>query len=157
MVEAGTKKTFAVAAIFVFLCSLALFVPSASAIPHAHSEAQADAGSGLTHVAVTLDCTAIGGSVKAVWLPINTDDASVTAVMNEFMTASENKVDRFAHDDYDMESMTDFLSDKEYTVAVYQAGAQQPGADATYTSESIGDESYATLKTGDGVYVTVTK
>ena len=122
-----------------------MLVPRASALPYAHSEAEADAGSGVIHIAATLDCTAVGGSITAAWLPINADDATVTAVMNEFLTASENKVDRFAHEDYDMKSMADFLSGKEYTVAVYEAGAQQPGADATYTSKSIGDESYADL------------
>lgn len=157
MIEAGTRKALAVVASVALLCSLVLFASSAAAVPHAHSEAEADAGSGLIHIAVTLDCTAVGGSVKTVWLPINSDDATVTAVMNEFLTASENKVDRFAHEDYDMESMTDFLSGKEYTVAVYKASAQQPGSDAVYTSSSIGDESYAGLATGDGVYVTVTK
>lgn len=157
MVEAGTKKGLAVAAFFVLLCSSVMLVPRASALPYAHSEAEADAGSGVIHIAATLDCTAVGGSITAAWLPINADDATVTAVMNEFLTASENKVDRFAHEDYDMKSMADFLSGKEYTVAVYEAGAQQPGADATYTSKSIGDESYADLETGDGVYVTVTK
>lgn len=157
MVEAGTKKVFVVTALIALLCSFALFAPLASAIPQAHSEEEAAAGSGLIHVVATLDCTATDGSVKTVWLPINADDASVTAVMYEFVTASENKVDRFAHEDYNMESLSDFLADKEYTVAVYLADSQQPGADDLYTSTSAGDESYTGLKTGDSVYVTVTK
>lgn len=157
MVEAGTKKTLVVAALFVLLCSLTLLASRATALPYAHSEAEAEAGSGLVHVAATLDCTEVGGSITTAWLPINADDATVKAVMNEFLTASESKVDRFAHEDYTMKSMADFLSDKDYTVAVYKAGGQQPGAEATYTSTSIGDESYTGLVTGDGVYVTVTK
>lgn len=161
MVEQGTRKACAkaciVGAFFVLLCSLALLAPRALALPYAHSEAEADAGSGLVHVAVTLDCTAIGGPVKAVWQPINADDATVEAVMNEFLTASEDKSDRFAHEDYAMESMADFLSDEEYSIAVYEAGAQEPGADAVYTSSSIGSDASVALETGDGVYVTVTK
>jgi hypothetical protein len=157
MVEAGTKRALVVAAFFVLLCSLALMASRASAVPYTHSETEADAGSGLIHIAATLDCTEVGGSIVSVWLPVNSDDATVEAVMNEFLTASESKVDRFAHEDYNMESMSDFLSGKEYTVAVYKAGAQQPGAEATYTSNSIGDQSYAGLETGDGVYVTITK
>lgn len=157
MVEAGTKKTFTVAALFALLCSLALFVPHALAIPYTHSEAEADAGSGLTHVAVTLDCTPNSGSITTAWLPINSDDASVTAVMNEFLTASENKVDRFEHEDYEVKSLAEFLSGKEYSVAIYKAGSQSPGVDASYTSDIIGDESYDSLETGDAIYVTVSK
>ena len=59
MVEQGTRKACAkaciVGAFFVLLCSLALLAPRALALPYAHSEAEADAGSGLVHVAVTLD------------------------------------------------------------------------------------------------------
>lgn len=135
--------------------SLAAAATQASALPYAHSEAQAHASGGLVHIAVTLDCTQVGGSVKAVWLPVNSSEATVEAVMNEFLTASENKVDRFAHEDYALESMADFLADKNYTVAVYKAGAQNPGADAVYTSDSVGDAAYAELATGDGVYITV--
>lgn len=135
--------------------SLAALAPQASALPYAHSEEQADAGLGLVHIAVTLDCTEVGGSVKAVWLPINGGEPTVEAVLNEFLTASENKVDRFAHEDYAMESLADFLADKNYTVAVHKAGAQKPGADAVYTSDSVGDAAYAELATGDGVYITV--
>lgn len=157
MVEVRTRKMLAVTAFIGLLCSFVLFATSATALPYAHSEEEAAAGSGLIHVVATLDCQATGGSVKTVWLPINADNTTVTAVMNEFLTASENKVDRFAHDDYSTESMADFLADKEYTVAIYEAGAQQPSTDAVYTSSSIGDESYAQLKTGDTIYVTVTK
>lgn len=157
MVEAGTKKTLALMVFLVLACSLVLFAISAIAIPYTHSEEEADAGSGVIHIAVTLDSTAIGGSVQAAWLPVNSDDATVTAVMNEYMTASENKVDRFAHEDYNMQSMADYLSGKEYEVAVYKAGEQQPGAEAVYTSTSVGGADYSDLGNGDGVYVTVTK
>lgn len=157
MVKAGTKKALTIAAFLVLLCSLTLITPRASAIPHTHSDAEADAGSGLIHIVATLDCTGVGGSITTAWLPINSDRATVQAVMNEFPTVSENKVDRFEHEDYNMSSMTDFLSGKKYTVAVYEAGAQQPNTEATYTSGSIGDESYAALEMGDSVYVTVTK
>lgn len=137
------------------LCALALSTVRATALPFAHSEAEADAGSGLVHIAVTLDCSAVGGSTTFAWLPVNADDASVEAVMNEFLKASENKVDRFAHEDYSLESLADFLAGKNYTVAVYEAGAQQPGAIAEYTSASVGDATFTGLETGDAVYVTV--
>lgn len=157
MAEVGTRKALIASALAAVAICAAILVPHAGALPYAHSEEEADAGMGVVHIAVTLDCSAIGGPTKFVWLPINADSPTVTAVMNEFLNASEDKVDRFAHEDYQMESLADFLSGKQYTVAVYKASAQQPGADATYTSASIGDETYSTLETGDGVYVTVTR
>lgn len=157
MVKQRAKTIGIVGAAFVLacLCALALYTVRASALPFAHSEEEADAGSGLVHIAVTLDCSAVGGSTTFAWLPVKADDASVTAVMNEFLKASENKVDRFAHEDYNLQSMTDFLAGKNYTVAVYEAGSQEPGDEVEYTSSSVGDESYTGLKTGDAVYVTV--
>lgn len=139
------------------LCSLMLFASRASAVPYAHSEEEADAGSGLVHIAVTLDCSATDGSVKCVWQPVNADGATVEAVMNEVWVASEDKVDRFAHEDYDTQSLASFLSDKTYTVSVYKAGAQQAGASTEYSSESVGGASYAELEKGDAVYITVTE
>lgn len=153
-------KTFGIAgAAFVLacLCALALSTVRATALPFTHSEAEADAGSGLVHIAVTLDCSAVGGSTTFAWLPVKSSDASVEAVMNEFLKASESKADRFAHEDYNLQSMTEFLADKNYTVSVYEAGAQEPGDAIEYTSSSIGDASYSGLKTGDAVYVTVTE
>lgn len=158
MNKAANKKGIAALALVALTGALALSVSLAWAIPYAHSEKEAEAGSGLIHVAVTLDESAIGGPTKAVWLPINADDANVEAVMNEFLNASEDKSDRFAHEDYAMESMADHLSGKEYTVAVYKAGAQNPGTDGfAYTSASAGDSESAPVESGDGIYITVTK
>ncbi len=157
MVEARKLGVGVGVAAIALACSLAVLAPQASALPYAHSDKQADAGLGLVHIAVTLDCSEVGGPVKAVWLPVNSSEATVEAVMNEFLTASESKVDRFAHEDYAMESLADFLADKNYTVTVHKAGAQKPGADAVYTSDSVGDEAYEGLVTGDGVYITVTE
>ena len=56
-----------------------------------------------------------------------------------------------------MQSLAEYLDGKTYTVAVYQAGAQEPGATAVYTSDTIGDATFADLKTGDAVYITVTE
>ena len=146
------------AAFIAVLCSAALCASFAFGLPYAHSEKEADAGHGIIHVAVTLDAKATGGPTKAVWLPINADDATVEAVMNEFLNASEDKSDRFAHEDYAMESMADYLSGKEYTIAVYKAGAQAPGTDGfAYTSASAGSDAGTTLESGDGIYITVTK
>lgn len=158
MIKAASKRTYLVTAFIAILCSAALFVPLAFGLPYTHSEKEADAGHGVIHVAVTLDSSAVGGPTKAVWLPVNADDATVEAVMNEFLNASEDKSDRFAHEDYAMESMADYLSGREYTIAVYKAGAQAPGTDGfAYTSASAGSDAGTTLESGDGIYVTVTK
>ena len=155
-VHRAKRAGLAVAGISL-LCSFALSGSPALAVPYTHSEAGSEAAGGLIHVAVTLDCTAVGGSIKAVWLPLNGDYASVEAVMNEFLTASEDKVDPFAHADYELQSLGEFLADKTYTVDVYKAGSQAPGAVFSYTGESVGDETYDGLEKGDGVYVTVTE
>lgn len=157
MVEAGKQRAILAIAIAALLGAFALWATTAFALPYAHSDKEADAGSGLVHIAVTLDNSAIGGPTKCAWLPVNADDANVQAVMNEFLNASESKVERFDHEDYHMQSMADYLAGHEYTVSVYQAGAQAPGDDALYTSKSIGDASYSGLQTGDAVYVAVTK
>ncbi len=158
MVEQRGKRACVIAVtLFALLCSLVFFAFNASAIPYAHSEEEADAGSGLIHIAVTLDCTADEGYTKCVWQPINADDATVEAVMNEVVVASEDKTDRFAHEDYDMQSLASFLADREYTVAVYKAGSQEAGTYSEYTSASIGDETYTQLENGDAVYITVTE
>ena len=158
MVEQRGKRVCAIVALFALLCSLVFFAFNASAIPYTHSEEEADAGSGLIHIAVTLDCSAADeGYTKCVWQPINADDATVEAVMNEVILASEDKADRFAHEDYDTQSLASFLADKEYTVTVYKAESQEAGAYSEYTSESIGDETYTQLENGDAVYITVTE
>lgn len=157
MIETRTKKNLVAAACLGLLCSAAVALPSALAVPYAHSEAESASGMGVVHIAVTLDSTATDGSKKAAWLPVNHDGATVAAVLNEFLDASEDKTDRAAHVDYDMRSLAEYLEGKTYTVAVYKAGAQQPGAVATYTSESIGDATFAGLETGDAVYITVTE
>lgn len=157
MVEVKRRTWIAIAACCAILCAFALWASNAFALPYTHSDEEADAGHGVVHIAVTLDSSAVDGFTKRVWLPINADDASVKAVMNEFLNASESKVERFDHEDYNLESMADYLSGHEYEVAVYAASAQQPGADLEYTSKSIGNESYTGLVTGDAVYITVTK
>lgn len=157
MVEVKRKTWLFVAAAIAIVCALAVWAASAFALPYTHSDEEADSGHGLIHVAVTLDSSAVDGFTKRIWLPINSDDATVKAVLNEGLNASESKVERFDHEDYNLESLADYLNGHEYEVAVYAAGAQQPGATLEYTSKSIGDESYTGLVTGDAVYVTVTK
>lgn len=159
MIQAKRRGAAAVGATCLgLLCAAALLAPSsAQAMMNAHTGQESDAGMGVVHIAVTLDRTDVGGEKKAVWLPINHDNATVETVLNEFLYASEDKTDRFAHEDYELQSLAEVLGGSTYTVAVYRAEAQQPGAEATYTSESIGDASYAGLETGDAVYVTVTE
>lgn len=156
MIEMRKTTAGIAAACLGLLCSAAVALP-AQAMPYTHSEQQADAGMGVVHIAVTLDTTAIDHAKKAVWLPINHDGATVEAVLDEFLYATEDKVDGAAHLDYDMQSLREFLDGKTYTVAVYKAGAQPAGAAATYTSETIGDATFAGLETGDAVYITVTE
>lgn len=156
MIKAHATTVGIAAACLGLLCAGAIALP-AQAMPYTHSEQEADAGMGVVHIAVTLDATAIDNGKKAVWLPVNHDHATVEAVLNEFLYASEDKVDRFAHADYDMQSLAEYLDGKTYTVAVYQAGAQEPGTTAVYTSDTIGDATFADLKTGDAVYITVTE
>lgn len=158
MTKAASMKALGATAAVAVLCSLALLAPSANALPYAHSEAEADASGGLIHVAVTVDASAVGGPTKAVWLPVKAGNATVGAAMNEFLNASEDKSDRFAHEDYAMESMADYLNGREYTIAVYEAGAQAPGTDGlAYTSASTGDAESTAIESGDGIYLTVTK
>ncbi len=157
MTKSIRKSTLVGAGIIAVACAIVLWAASAFALPYTHSDEEADAGSGLVHIAVTVDNSAIGGFTKCVWLPVNSDDANVEAVFNEYLTASESKVDRFAHEDYNMQSLAKYLSGHEYTVSVYAAGGQKPGAEPKYTSNSIGGENYSGLQTGDAVYVTVTK
>lgn len=156
MIDIRKTTTGLTAACLGILCSAAIALP-AQALPYTHSEQEADAGLGVVHIAVTLDTTAIDNAKKAVWLPINHESATVSAVMNEFLNASEDKVDRFAHADYDLQSLAEYLEGKTVSVAVYKAGAQAPGAAGTYTSETIGDATFAGLETGDGVYITVSE
>ena len=156
MIEMRKTTAGIAAACLGLLCSAAIALP-AQALPYTHSEQEADAGLGVVHIAVTLDTTAIDHAKKAVWLPVNHERATVDAVLNEFLNASEDKVDRFAHADYDTQSLAEYLDGKTFTVAVYKAGSQQPGAAATYTAETIGDATFAGLETGDAVYITVTE
>ncbi len=156
MIKTRTRRGALAGACLGLLCSAAIALP-AFALPYAHSEAQADKGLGVVHIAVTLDATATDHFKKAVWLPINHEGASVEAVMDEFLNASEDKTDRFAHLDYSTQSMTDYLEGKTYTVAVYKAGSQQPGAESVYTADTIGDATFEGLATGDAVYITVTE
>lgn len=156
MIDMRMKRVGIAAACMGLLCSAAIALP-AQALPYTHSEQEADAGLGVVHIAVTLDTTAIDHAKKAVWLPVNHERATVDAVLNEFLYASEDKVDRFAHADYDTQSLAEYLDGKTYTVAVYKAAAQEPGDATVYTSETIGDATFADLATGDAVYITVTE
>lgn len=155
MVEQRSKRACVVAALLALLCSLAFLAFNASTPPQAYGEGESNAETGLIHIAVTVDRTAEGSGPICVWLPINADNPTVETVMNKCLIASEDKTDRFAHKDYATQSLADYLSGKNFTVAVYQAGSQQPGASAEYSSESIGDETYAQLANGDAVYFTV--
>lgn len=158
MVEAKTKKTLAACvASCMAACALAFSLVQAHALPYTHSEQEAEASHGLVHIAVTLDESAVGGAVKSVWQPLKSDNPTVEALLNETLTASENKVEPFEHEDYAMESLANYLSGKTYTVEVYAAGAQGTNIADAYASEGIGDESYSELATGDGVYITITE
>lgn len=157
MTKIRRNKVLIISAILAFLCSMALAIPYAFGYSYIHTDAESNAGStGVISVSLTIDETAVGGGVVAAQVLVPADDNTVDAVFAEAALSSEDRSGTESHYDYSFESVSEYLSGREYTVSVYAAGSQERGAGTSYTGHSIGDQSYSDLRSGDGIYVMVT-
>jgi hypothetical protein len=157
MTRATKRRSILVSVFLAFLCSLVIAVPYAYGYSYVHTETESDASnSGVITICLTVDATEIGGAVTAASVLIPASDNTVDAVLLEGALSSEDRAYVNSYN-YDYVSVAQYLSDKEYTVSVFAAGSQNPGAESpTYTSPSIGDAGYAGLNHCDAVYVKVT-
>lgn len=134
------KRRLLVVAVLACLCAAAIALP-AYGFYYVHDEGVSEEaeGRGVIEVFCVVDETATGGTTTSslIFLP----EGSVAAdCLDEGIKSSENQNGLDAIHDYSYESLGDYLSDKTYTVSVYEAASQQPGTQTTYDTDPIGGE-----------------
>lgn len=150
------KKFLAIAGAVCAVVALAA-VP-AYAFFHVHTEDHAanSTATGAMEICLTVDLTAVGGANTADMMFIP-NGGTVADVLEEGILSSENQLGPDAIHNYDTTALKDYLADHEYTIAVYAAGAQEPGTQTTYDTESLSDSEDYALSRYDDVVITVTK
>lgn len=123
------KKVLAIA-VLACLCAC-IAVPAAYGFYYVHSdEGAATESKGVYEITCVLDETATGGAVHSelIFVP---EGSTVEAVLNEDIVSSENQNGLEAIHNYDVESLGEYLSGKQYTCTVYKPADQKPGTHTT--------------------------
>ena len=132
------KKLLAIA---VACCACALIAVPAYAFYYVHSDEGTQVDSqGVYEVTCVLDETAQGGAVRSE-LVIVPEGSTVADLLNEYVMSSNNQNDLEAIHNYDVTSLKDYLSGKQYTCTVYKAESQKPGTQTTHDGQGTTGES----------------
>lgn len=126
------KKVLAIA---VACCVCALIAAPAYAFYYVHSDEGTQVESkGAYEVTCIVDETAQGGSVHSelVFVP---EGGTVKELLNEVLRSSESQNGLSAIHNYDVTSLADYLSGKQYTCTTYAAGSQKPGTHTTFDGQ----------------------
>ena len=131
MVNKAMGRRFLIIAIACCVCAL-IAVPCAWAFYHVHSDEGAQTQSqGVYEVTCVLDETAQGGGVRSE-LVIVPECSTVKDLLNEDIRSSNSQNGISAIHNYDVSSLAEYLSGKNYTCTVYAADTQKPGTHTTH-------------------------
>ena len=123
------KKILAVA---VLGCLCALIAVPAYAFYYVHDEEGASqSGQGVIEGTCTIDATSIGEGVRTD-LIILPEGSTAKDCLNEAIVSSNSQNGLSAIHDYSTTSLKDYLSEKQWSCAVFEAGSQKPGTHTTY-------------------------
>ena len=134
MVNRVLGKKFLIAAVACCICAL-IAVPCAWAFYHVHTEEGANTASkGVYEVTCVLDETSQGGGVRSE-LVIVPEGSTVQELLNEDIRSSNSQNGISAIHNYDVSSLAEYLSGKNYTCTVYGAETQKPGTHTTHDGD----------------------
>lgn len=145
------KKILAIA---VLGCLCACIAVPAYAFYYVHGEENvAETSKGAIEVLCTVDETAQGGGVRVSLLFVP-EGSTAADLLDEGVVSSNSQNGVEAIHSYDVSSLADELSNKQYTCTVYPAESQKPGTQTTYDKSGTTGED-TPLNRFDSVVFTV--